>query len=842
MTLNLSESLAFNEGVWKKEIADPEAVAALLAAAAGDLEARVSALESVGAGLQAPIPNPVTARKIGPDVISDTGWQDMGGVAHAFHAEAANSGDTGAYNLGAELYVGCDKPDDTRTCGLRYIGFGNSRYPRCEYWTGSAWAAFQYNRGDVNFGRELTLADKLDMAFEQDNKVFNVRLNGVQITSPGGTPTVAASFIALAFPDGPGKYARYVRTGGSTPSAWSTTLSGGTIVPIALRGAEFDGNTFPVFTFDYTGSPLGYVGATFDTLGNRLTAWKPAIKVENSVAGKAKYRLADTGLQPNQNYVFKIAEADGDGLPKAAATLSQTLLMPGPMQFSTNVTIDWDWYANSNMANRLAINWQELPNGGNGLRGHWQANPQMGKDGLPTAAAMTALIAANGSGPSAFIKPPRVSGQLGRVIWKGNPGDIDFVTANANYTIVARSSNGTYSWIDYRHTFKLADLVKARNYNAFYCRIYVKAGTPSGMKCYDIDGSGNPLSTTQWDRDYIEDCRLFAGHGTDILRTMDISGVISQAAQVVDITDWAEKGEYLPYFGKSIPDILDLFEQAGVGGRIHIPLQATEAYVRKLGQTLKPFLLRTKLPCSAALANELWNSGQPNYHRAVALYRADTTTAWPGGTPDEFNCMQRWWSRQHYRVMTWLAEELGEALPYLTRVLEVQNDTGYNQTSVRDYWPGTKATIDQVDVAPYCGNKAGADITGSDATAIAALAAKLRTIYPGVHANAKINRDIAYAAGHKFGTYEGGYEDFGNGELQVAFRNDPVGRDVTAELLDHWASNVGVTYRWYCDNGHPIYGHRQFAGQSFYNVIDGAPPAYVGQAFMSKMAATAKVN
>jgi len=829
MAFDLLASLAVNDVSWRSQVASLEPRAGALSAGATDAEARVTALEG-GAPSTGPIPNPVTARTIGPATQTDTGWQDMGGTLQSYRAEAATAGDTGSLSNAGEVYLFCDVGGGSPTYGLKITGLGGSQYVNFFYRSGGAWVQFSGGESNLNWGRAILKEDVVEARITDGT--LCLYLNGVL------TKTFSKTVFTSKFPDGLGRYARYVKTSGTYTQ--KITLSGGVIAPLTVPDISLGTGGVAVFSFDYTGSPFGYVTRLTGTSGNAITPWKAATLVENSTAGRAIYRGLDKAPLADVGYVYQLTEADAGGGPKSDVTpISATLIAPGPMSFATNITPIGDFYANSPMNNRVSYNWRIGPDRGPSLRRWDDTDPQMGRDALPTAECIAAMIAANGVGPATFLKPPRKSGQLGRVRWRGNPSDVDFHNSIRNFTIIARGSNGTYSWIDYRHTFKLADLVYAGGYDAFYCWIAIKSGAPTELVCFDIDDAGNALSPAQWDKDYVADCKLFKGHSLEAIRCMDIQSVIGQSDRVVDVSDWALRGQYSPATGVSVLDLLDLFELVGVGGRLHIPLQATEGWVRLFGQTLKAFILRTGLYVSVAIANEIWNAFQPAWGIAQKLYDADTATAWPGGAPSSGNDKAlRYWSKTQATIMGWLTQELGEALPKCFRVIEVQNDGGYCAGVVLTYWPTTKSLTDQIDIAPYIGGGAGKNITGSDSAAIDALVVNLKAAYPPVHANALKVKTYALSQGKRFGAYEGGYEDFGNGVLQRAFRNDPRGATMTKEILDDYETRIGSTYRWYCDNGHPAYGQRNFAGQSYFDTIDGAPPAYVGQAFISKMAAT----
>lgn len=635
---------------------------------------------------------------------------------------------------------------------------------------------------------------------------------------------------------------------------------GATSTPQYVNYGPIPGNTSPLTVVTES---FAIAGAT-TTLTATLDYYKdtgPAPYLAKTSAAAAKAgTVSASSTQGRAIMVFPfdtppagtpltVTYSDADGSPTA---LGKQFVFPSPMQFGVNITDFTDFYANSPTQNHMAIGggWRERVGSGTYLRPYNEVNPQLGRDYHPTASTITSLIAANGVGPAIFIKPPRISGQRMRAKWRGTPDMCGPNSANGFQPgSPSTGTDGTYSWFDYNHNYDLADLVGVprnnKSYDSYYLWFSVNQAGCSEFTCYPIDGSGNALSTGFWLSDYVNDCKKLTGHSIDGIRGMDVLKVIGLYGYAADVGDWAEAGQCGPGGAVGWPDLGNLFEQVGIGGRFHIPLQAKEAYVRKAGQWLKTFLLRTKLQCSVALSNEIWNSGQPSWGTAAALYRQARdagTVNWPAPATDDGNIQTlRWWSRQQTLMSQWLTEELGEAKQYLSIVLEGQVSNLAVAQTVATYWPGAMAAIDQIDVAPYIGGGVGSDLT-ADSAGVDTLITRLRTKMKEAHDGAILNRNFALQNNKRFGTYEGGYEDFQNGSLQWLFRTDVRGYNFTIEMLTDYDQRVGNMYRWYGDNGHPTYGLRNFAGQSYTQVVNGAPIAQCGHAFFDKLAATATIS
>lgn len=349
MAFNPNATLAANDADWQRVIAGLNAQADADKAELDAIEAAIETLEGAGngTGLQAPIPNPVTALVVGPAVTTGTGWQNLGATEHSFRAEPADPADTGSMSAPGEVIMFANAGVDMPDYALKVTGLGGPQYLNFFYASGGAWAQFAGGESNHNFGRPLTRVDVTDFQFQ--NGTFVVLLNGIAVKP------FPKSVFDSKFPDGRGGFAKYTRTGGNY--AQKITLSGGVIAPMTAITIALDADGRALFTFDYKGTPPGYVGGIFTTTDVQIGSLKPATLIENAKKGRATYRSADAAPSRNTGYVFKLFEADSDGNPKAGVVpISATLLMPSPLRIGQNIV----FLGNSYHTN-LAINagWQD---------------------------------------------------------------------------------------------------------------------------------------------------------------------------------------------------------------------------------------------------------------------------------------------------------------------------------------------------------------------------------------------------------------------------------------------------------------------------------------------------
>lgn len=865
MTLDLNAFLVAVDAAWQPDIATLEAQVSADEAEIAAQEADVLLLEGVAppvSGLDAPKANPVTALVVGPTATVDTGWKDLGGTDHSFRSERADSADSGAMSLNADIFLFCDTGDGSPNYGFKASTANNGQYITYYYRNGSSWTVFPGGEANTNFGRQLLREDVVDFTYADGT--ISIFLNGTL------NKKFPASVFTSKFPNGLGRYARYARTSGSYTQ--KVTLSGGVISPLTVRSIELDADALPIFTFDYTGSPYGYVVRILDGSGNGVTAWKPATLTENAAKGRASYRGPDKAPKVSIGYTYQLTEANGDGSPKSGVVpISKSIVAPGPMEFGVNIT--FDGYNNNPRRSRICAFRSHFSNYNYGLKS-WAdpVNPEVNPEftGVSLAAfqqIMTDNQTTNiltgpnaspssvpdqfknrgngtGSGPVFEVAGPRLSGQRMRVRWKGVA---DHITTNDFRNIIKnpqRGTDGVRSWFDYDHVYDAT--IPTKNpapsdfINAWFRMVMVNGTIPTELEAYYIDGNGNALSSGYWDPDYIDDMKHFVGHTNNGPRMMDVQRIINMYDRVFTADHIADGLSRLPGNGWGYQMCFSFFEAIGVGGQVHIPLQADESFVRKAANIGAVWSARTKLTSAWELSNEIWNSGQYSYGKAVELGRAMGFTATKivdGQTVEDANGIRiQYNSFRHRQVMQWVTDEYSKvpgASPYLKRVLGCWNNSPSNSLAVANSDPLCLAFTDELQGAPYLGNGYAQkypyvqnDPSGiTDAMLDEYIARIKNESIPYVFGCSAEIRDFALSKGKSFGCYEGLLEDPLNGNFFIRLKNDAVRWPaLVTYILSEYKRLVGGHYRGYYDNS-MAWGFRANISQDAYVSINGLPNA-----------------
>lgn len=859
MTISLSESLALNEVLWKQQTGQLEASSVTLVATAKAAEDRVTALEGVPpvSGLEAPVANPVTARVIGPTAITDTGPQDLGGKLHSFHSERATSGDTGVQDNAADLYLLCDALDSSQTCGIKIVNIGGSQYTENYYWASGQWNRFPGGEAGINWGRALLREDVVDISI--DNGALKIYLNG------GYYSQFPASVMTSRFPNGFGQWARYVRTSGNY--ARNITLSGGSVSPMTIINVELDSNGIARSTFYYTGTPLGYVDGLFDSTGNQIGVWRPSIRVENSVKGTATYLGNHKAPKTGVAYTYKIVEADSTGQPRAGITpVTKSIVAPGPMTFGINVTNDQ--YSMNPRRNKVCNYRNNFSAWNYTLRDWADANPQM--DALfsgPSLAAVKQIMQDNattniittgpnvsppgtvagreargdgsGKGPVFETDTPRLTGQRMCVRWKGVPEHVSY-NRGAYETAQNRiaGTDGTRSWIFFNHVYDATLYMKGTGpsdlVNAIWRVTAVNDTVPTEIECFAVDSNGNALGTGYWDDDYVSEKKRIKGHTINGDRLMDVQRIIGMYKVPYTDAHIADGLSRLPNGGWGYQMSFSWFEAQGIGGQVHIPLLATEAFVRKAARLGATWSARTQLMLYWELSNEIWNSGQSSWGEAVRQGKAMGIT----GASDHDICM-KWHSYRQGQVMAWITDEYNKvpgASPYLSRIINVQCTSPANARTTFEADPSCAQYTNEIQVAAYLGNGFGSKYPQDAASITDAMlddycARIINDSAPTVFGGAAAIRDYAFGKGKSFGNYEGLLEDPTNDQLLIKLKNDTTrfGNLVT-NLLSEYKRVVGGHWRGYYDNSMK-WGLRPHVCQSADGSINGLSMAGGMKAF-----------
>lgn len=157
------------------------------------------------------------ARTYGPTATTDSGWQDLGTTTHSYRGEAATSGDTGTLGTTGDVFLFCDTGTDTPAYGVKLNPTGSGQYMNLYYRSGSDWVQFSGGEANINWGRGILKEDVMDVYYTSSGTLV-FALNGTV------NKTMPASVLSSKFPNGLGKFARYVKTGGTYTQ--KTTLSG----------------------------------------------------------------------------------------------------------------------------------------------------------------------------------------------------------------------------------------------------------------------------------------------------------------------------------------------------------------------------------------------------------------------------------------------------------------------------------------------------------------------------------------------------------------------------------------------------------------------------------------
>jgi hypothetical protein len=287
MAFNPLALLTTNDASWRSELASLGAIAVALAAAATDAEGRVAALEG---GVPVPgdvLSNPSVVRTVGPQVVTDTGWQDLGSIFGTFATAPAVDGDTGALSHAGTLYMYCDVGGGSPSVGLRVDNVGSNQHKQFYYRSGGQWVIFSGAGATMNYGKALAKEDRFSGSYNDDEGVFLFFINDVQVHK------IAADVVAKAFPGGPGRFARYVK--GSGTDNLKTTLSSSGGAPLRILAVE------PHFSGRGTDVHIGYanpVGAPPQGWDARLPNGTvvPCTLTENFRPGRAKITLPDASV------------------------------------------------------------------------------------------------------------------------------------------------------------------------------------------------------------------------------------------------------------------------------------------------------------------------------------------------------------------------------------------------------------------------------------------------------------------------------------------------------------------------------------------------------------------
>lgn len=353
MTLDLNAFLAAVDASWQQDIA-------LLEAQVAADEAEIAAQEADVLVLEAAVPepepdptvflsNPSTARTVGPQVVSDTGWQDLGDIFGTFAAESAVDGATGSLSHSGTLYLYCDKGDGNPNAGLRVDSIGGGRYKNVYYRTGGQWTIFSGAAATMDYGKALLKEDKFTVSYNDEEGIIQFFVNGIQ------AHRIVAADVLKALPGGPGRFGRYVKGSGTDDLKTTLSSNGGAPLRILAMEPHFSGRGTEVH-IGYT-NPVGSPPTGFDArLPNGSIV--PCTLTENLRPGRAKITIPDASvpaLYAGKTMAVTIVQRDNAGVSQPAEYIATERTTWGlnasgyPRMYNNIATAGWrgDGYGKS---------------------------------------------------------------------------------------------------------------------------------------------------------------------------------------------------------------------------------------------------------------------------------------------------------------------------------------------------------------------------------------------------------------------------------------------------------------------------------------------------------------
>ncbi|MBB4619912.1 hypothetical protein [Sphingomonas abaci] len=826
MTINLSETIAFNEGLWKDQVSASEALAASLAAAVADAEARVAALEGAGPPvgaylLDAPAPTaPPSASGVNYRYIDSTGADH--------YAEASFA----AADIAARLYVGGDAN------GNRYrLRTNDTKHFYLSVQTAAQAATdgdddatdlngFSYN--NLPTGANLSTDDPISIRFSFIKRVLRATYNEQQLFSVEvdklNLATAASGNKPLTLPPSGAQYAGAAQRNAISNAALrikQVDVVGGN-PPLTINSARLVTGFKPQTTITYTGTGVSYLGQLESGSGGIISAAQPVDVIENSVAGTATVQSkAGIPLQfAGQVVTFRLIEQRNGAASGVTATNAQT--RGAGMSFTTNLLQDSDGYQHSGLSNRLGHGWRNnIGSTNRSLRDWGEDSPELNRKGEPTAAAIQAVMAENtsggdgtGKGPITMIRAPYVPGERTRVWWTGKQTDAEILYMNNNIGNPVAGTDGTRSWIDFAHNFDPLELIKPGTHDnlGVWFRITKPSGTyPSGFEAFPIDSQGNRLQKRTWDERYVAHLKRLFGvqPGMTVpllpvaLRPMDLLSQIGYNNIPLSADKVPYRGERGSRGGYSFETILDLYEDVGVGGWMLLPLQADESYVRAVAARCAAWCVQKMLfLLFEGAGNEGWNSFQSAYHALQAMYESQ----YPGKETNENARALKMQGIISTQQMIWVKSEFDKvpgATKYLLRGCNFQNANIANARNlVATAHPDFKANHDVYMTAPYIAGGMAKDLPqtypASDAT-MRTFVDRAKAHVPLVYADAKKFQTWAKEDEKLYIPYEGFIEDTGSGGVITTLKQSAYGTELTEYMASFWRDNNGGPFGLYYD-------------------------------------------
>lgn len=479
MPRDLTATLAVNNLAWLQGVANLEPIASGFSVTAKAAEDRVTAMEGSAPQPEALLSNPSTARTVGPQVVADTGWQDLGDIFGTFAAESAVDGATGTLNHGGTLYLYCDKGDGNPNVGLRVDNIGNNRYKNVYYRSGGQWVIFQGAAATMDYGKALLKEDKFTVSYNDEEGIIQFFVKGVQ------AHRIVDADVQKAFPGGPGRFGRYVEVSGTDDLKTTLSSNGGAPLRILAVEPHFAGRGTDIhigYTDSSNGPPTGH-DARFP---NGVIV--PCALTENLRPGRAKITIPDASVP---------AEYAGKRVVVTVVQRDVSAVQAATDYYATDrVTWGMNISGYPRMFNNLAVN---------GWRGDGYGKSQYNSANAPWIDIISGEILSFEPGVSSYLMQldPVAADCLVRVEWEGGQGlelnDPGRATSNpvrsTNKLEFNLKANGTSTYIS----------IPASKWDA--------ANPIRKIWCSEIVASGGAyVDRTTWYAGFIESARQW-GYG-----------------------------------------------------------------------------------------------------------------------------------------------------------------------------------------------------------------------------------------------------------------------------------------------------------------------------------------
>ena len=608
-------------------------------------------------------------------------------------------------------------------------------------------------------------------------------------------------------------------------------------VPINITSATLDSAFRPTVEFNYTG--VGHTGYNIQLEkvdGTPISAKLPAtITLLSANKLRAVSPVTFSAEYVGNNVVmalFEVINGQESVLPSRT-----TFFVPAPMTFTVNPVGSIYYYSVDPFSNKFSAEWR-IPGTDNSYRGPENASPQIGYNGdlLEDADTVGRELQWRWSNQG-------LSGTRWRYILEGAVSSMRVAGGLGMTDVTPMQTSGADTFIDFTINYDYAAFINRSGLNdaSFFRVFHTPSGTgatwPKNHRMYQIDANGNRVHPGKFDGRYIAEHQRFNQYpfGLRFLDWFNTSGnsytVFSRPSQAGDI---AGSGKH------SFVDALDYLTATGNTGKLQLPMQGTESYIRTEARRCAVWAKNAQKKISLRLSNEVWNSAQGSWNVSIIKGKEAIAAGIYPEQSDKSNngYAMRYWAFRNKQVMTWVTEEFAAegSLPWLNRVMETQNGGLGNFDAYVTAEPGHLDYIDGFETAPYVGGGRGSGLTADEA-GLTELYSRLRADWPAIFASSAAWRNKARSLNKTFGNYEGMFEDFRGGKaLWIAFNADPRTYDLVTDMLNDYERIVGGQMSLYNDVRADAYGYRLNIDQPLTATMAGVPVGQIGRAVFDKMA------